>query len=142
MFSWWKKRREVKNAPKFMGVNLDKNHYLGYTNIKYVNTDGKTTRQCNIHFFVDKEDHTIRVYKFECENESDFYYHPWMTQARLWMLNEKELWYSIKTMPSKWLNQYMIDNYDSIWSEEKEWWEHNTKSKIESKEDNVIKVTF
>lgn len=142
MISWWKKRREAKNAPKFLGVRLDTNHYLGFATISYTNEEGKNTRTCNIHFFVDKNDFTKRIYEYEGEYEKQFYYHGWMVKARMWRLNEKELYFPVTTFQSKWLKKYMLDEYNCIWSDEKKWWIDNLVDKIESKEDNIIKVNF
>ena len=141
MFSWWKKRKQAKNAPKFMGVRTDINHYLGYSRITYHDGD-KETDWCLIHFFVDKNDHTKRQFAYDARNKSKFYDHSWMINAQLWKLNEKDLYKPIVTLPSKWLRQYMLEEYDSIWCDEKKWWIQNVEDKIESKQYNVITVKF
>jgi hypothetical protein len=142
MFSWWKKRREAKNASKFLGVRLDRNHYLGYTKISYTGDTKEPIYTCNIHFFVDKNDFTKRRYEYECENENQFYYHCWMINAKLWKLNERELYRPIRDFPSTWLKKYMLDEYNCVWSDDKKWWIDNLEDKIESKDDNIIKVNF
>ena len=142
MFSWWKKSREDERAPKFMGVRLDKNHYLGYSKIRYIDEEDEERSCCLIHFFVNKEDHTKRKFVYDGSNESDFYNHGWMINARMWKINERELYRAVITFPSKWLREYMLQEYNNVWSDEKKWWVQNLEDKIENKQDNVITVNF
>ena len=125
-----------------MGVRLDKNHYLGYSKIRYIDEEDKERSCCLIHFFVNKEDHTKRKFVYDGSNESDFYNHSWMINARMWKINERELYRAVITFPSKWLREYMLQEYNNVWSDEKKWWTQNLEDKIENKQDNVITVNF
>jgi hypothetical protein len=142
MFNWWKKRQEARNAPIFLGIRLDQNHYLGYTTIQYSNSSEKIISTCNVHFFVNKENHSKRYFKYDPDN-IDFYNHSWiLTVAELWRINEKYLHGPIREFPSKWLKEYMLEEYDAIWSDDKKLWIDNLENKIEYKKDNIIKVKF
>lgn len=139
IWSWWKNRQEEKTAERFMGVRLDKNHYLGYSTISYyVDTKEKVTEQCHIHFFVSKEDESKRIFSYDTKDVERFKNHRWMINARMWKLCEKEMYHYIHH-PSKYLQLYMAKEYDCEWSEEKKWWVESNDVKYQNALDNQKK---
>lgn len=152
MFSWFRDRAKAKklyeqdlklalNAKRLHGVNLEKWHYLGYSEITYSFNDTKETINAHVHLFALKDDLSRRHYELVADNNyyfQKFLKHTWITVfAELWKAGEEELYQPVHS-PSRWLKDYMLEQHQHIWDTKKKWW----RKKIDSVEDNVIKLDF
>lgn len=163
MFSWlFRKKEKARIEPDvdlFYGHNLEEWNYVGYTTIYYSYDDGKSKVTADIFFFCDKEDINVRSYYVNEKRRiyDSFFDHPWLKNAELWSVCEREI-YDLKfDEPSKWMRDYMLKEYKSAWNKETQWWDITDKSKYEAAKkqqeekpkikdddptDNVVPVDF
>lgn len=143
-------------APRLHGINLNDFHYLGLTQIFYVNEHSVKTN-ASIFFFVHK---TTSLRKFVLKSPAGYWKtifenHDWVTtEAELWAANERDLYQIIRSEPSNYLEEYMLEKYDSVWDMESKWWKKSNKydsavkkaskethQKVKS-EGNILKLDF
>lgn len=163
---WYLYREDIKlagTAPRLHGVNLNQWHFLGRTKISFTfkNTN-KLDDELNVFLFCHKDDYNKRHYtlvsqsKFQLER---FQHHQWITNtAELWKANQKNLYSVVYDEPSSFLCNYMLEKYQAVWDDKKNWWVQNEQSKYESaqkkqnnrkktarpalEETNIVKINF
>lgn len=167
MFGWLKGKNKEKYVPNlFQGVDLNKWAYLGYARISYHDENKVETMSAKIMFFCayasdDPDDLTLdidtRKWVFSTASRDElFRYHQFIDQANLWRIGENDIFQLINP-PSQALKEYMLENYDSVWSTEKNWWVQDNQSVEDAKykeavdnqkkpdkiiEANIVKVNF
>lgn len=107
--------------------NLDKWHYLGFLELKLDES------VYPVFLFVDKNDHSKRSYTITgVYPDLARKYHPYVTKyIDPWTTGEYEL-YTFSKSPSKWLKEYMLEKFSSVWDNKTEWWVSNDNAKYQS----------
>ena len=152
MFGFFKsKKKEETYTPMLHGVNLNKWHYLGKINLTF--TSGSS---CMAFLFAKKDNLDIRCYKLPTDIAGFFKEnHSFIINALdTWVIGEKELYSYVKLEPSKWLSEYMLNTYNSVWDTSTNWWvssenakynksvTQQKKTKPIEKDNAVIQVDF
>lgn len=120
----------IKSPPKMLhGFDLSIWEYIGYSDIKYIDTEGNTTSSCCVFCFCRKNDYSIRDYKLQY---TSFKYHTWvLKEADLWKANLRELYSCINKEPSVFLKKYMEEKYKNWWNPETNWWTNEENAKYQ-----------
>lgn len=154
--------KKVHEAPRLHGYNLKEWNYLGYTEISIAYSDAGYKEVCQVFFFMDKEDEDVRQYVLKSKAlHKDFKNHAWVTRnADLWAAAEIEWYQPISDNPSRYTRARILEEFNSVWSNEKKWWVSNDAAKYEAAkqkqkkqeteeeekvvavEDNVLTVNF
>jgi len=123
MFGWFKKQNTLH------GFDLDQWHYLGKTEIRYVNKEDVVTERADVFFFLNK---TTAERKYTIPAGSIWNTHNMVIgRIQLWRIGEIAL-FSIIHQPSSWLKQYVWEKHQCVWSDEKSWWVSNDNTQYQA----------
>jgi hypothetical protein len=148
MFGWFKKKDKVnENKVILHEHDLSKWHYLGYTNCRYVDSDGKDIAVWQIFLFVDKNNEKRRSYYVPSDSFLVSNHQYMNMTVKPWAAGEKEI-YSIISgkgcYPSDYLKEYMMKKFSVVWSNKKNWWVSDDDAKYEQavnkQKENIIKT--
>ena len=108
------------------GVNLDKYHYLGFVTLKFDEVENNVFQFCNKENFQDRKYVVKGLNADECKK-----YHHYVTKLiDPWSIGENEIYHYVYNGRSKFINEYMLEHFNSVWSEEKKWWISTEESKM------------
>lgn len=129
--------RKLFNRKHIHGYNLKKWNFLGTTSLN-VNGDFNTTA----FFFCKKNNPNNRSYKLTGKVNDLIYccsFHSFILHdVTLWEIGEKELYYPVLS-PSKWLQNYMLDNNNKVWDDKTKWWAK--QQTFDSDHNNVVSLS-
>lgn len=116
--------------------NLDKYHYLGYTNFTNIQ------HEFSCHYFLHKETENRSfhiVSNNSYANKNIYKFHAFYNNSiLLWKTKEKQIWNWIQN-PSDFLKDYMINKYNYIWNSKEKWWIQNLSVERQKYEDAKLK---
>lgn len=168
IFNWFKRNKksnstevDVDDKVILHRHDLSKWNYLGYTNCRYVDEDGKTLVSYPIFLFSSKTNNKRR--SFYCSSGANT--HNFIEKyIKPWAAGEKDIYTHIQgkdNYPSDYLKEYMLEHYNSEWDTQTNWWGTSDKAKYNSAqnkqkqdrknkedkpqvkvEDNVVSVEF
>ena len=115
----------------FHGVDLDDWNYIGQNKItytsKYMEQDIETG-SATVFFFSEYGDDDTRKYVIVCHyggKGKDHKLHPWILKiADPWRIGELPLYRPVTENPGKYLQEFMLENYNAVWREQADgqWW--------------------
>lgn len=167
LFKYFSIFKEAEPAsPRLHGVDLNKWHYLGHSDVSFTYIDSTHTDNAYVFFFCSRDDEDLRKYVLIADNnakhiQDKFSHHPWVIKtAELWLAGERHLYEPINNEPSLYLKDKMLEEHKAVWSKEKNWWVSNEDAKYQSAkksqakkkpkeepevipvEDNIVKIEF
>lgn len=144
--NWFlKNENEVIKKNIMHGVDLDKYHYVGHSQPKYVVEEPREiTSFANVFYFVSKTNNRDKIFVIPPKQNSarghDFRYHSYvLVDVGLWKSGEKEIYYSVSD-PSNWLIDYMFGKYNVVWNEKDNWWSSAQNSNQNKNKNKVLKT--
>jgi hypothetical protein len=143
------------------GMDLEKWNYLGLNRITVVANVDKVgeleTGSATVYFFSEFLDDDSRKYiiiDHHPNSGRDYKNHPWILEvAEIWRIGEDALYRPIGENPSRYLQDYMLENYKAVWRERENgrwWWQQtedakytaaSTKQKANTAEETKPEVT-
>lgn len=148
---------EIPPSKFLHGHNMDEWIYLGHVILEMDSIKHPTFLFCR------KDDINVRSYTITgADIERVKRYHQYVSCAlEPWRFGESDLYKYVLKNPSKWLQDYMMEKYTSVWNYEENWWvkaneaqkykgavksqkkkENNKESKASEPVNNVITVNF
>ncbi len=128
---WLRERDNVVDVPSpktsriLHGHDLDDWHYLGYVTLELNDVKHPT------FLFVSKDDFSVRSYEVTGPNASYVEDRHQYVTANLepWRFGEKDIYTYVRTDPSDWLCDFMLDTYGVEWDSEDMWWKSTDSAK-------------
>lgn len=107
------------------GHDLDDWHYLGFVTLELNEVKHPT------FLFVSKDDFSVRSYEITGPHVRIVEERHQYVSANLepWRIGEKDIYTYVRTQPSDWLCNYMLDTFGVEWNEEDLWWTSTESAK-------------
>lgn len=139
MFNWFK----FKKVNWFYGVNLNKWHYLGFTNISFTDSESENQQLASaaVFGFVHKNSVERCFSVVPTDPYYNFYNHAWVVEtAHLWRIGERDIWEIANTEPSRWLVNYMKTQHNRQWVDSQ--WCEIKPHVYQEESSNVVTLDF
>ena len=139
MFGLFKKKQPKQTPRKYLGFDLNKYMYLGWTEFYWCKSDSDVrSHSYRVYLFVSRENNLDRGYALVSDNpRNDDYYKPmthkfFHSHILSWVAGTREVWDLSYNWVSQEFNEFMLDEYSFKWSHEKKWWVSNEEIKYEA----------